>query len=124
MSKFSFLLSIIFIFGSGILLTLWLIETFLYLSFLQLNIVSTEGVAELRITGQLEYFALTIAKSLVLIIIFSSCLYDVSCSSSTIIKRRLEKGRKIAERVPTITSGLPSIANLQIFFLSEILIEE
>ena len=35
-----------------------------------------EGVAEHKIIGQFEFFALITAKSLVLKISFSSCLYD------------------------------------------------
>ena len=46
----------------------------MYFPSLELYIVSTEGVAELKIIGQLEFFALTIAKSLELKINLSSCL--------------------------------------------------
>ena len=63
---------------------------------------SNEGVAELNITKQLAFFARTTEKSLALIINCSSCLYELSCSSSITIKPSLLKGKKRADLVPII----------------------
>ena len=71
--------------------------------------VSIDGVAELRIIGQLEFFALIIAKSLAFIINLSSCLYDGSCSSSTTIIPKFLNGRNKEDRVPIIRIGTPLI---------------
>ena len=62
-----------------------------------------KGVAEPRIIGILIIWALLIAMSLAENLKPSCCLYEASCSSSTIMSPSLGAGIIAAERVPIIT---------------------
>ena len=70
--------------------------------------VSKEGVADAKITAPISIEALITAISRAEYNAPSSCLYDVSCSSSTTINPKFLNGRYKDERAPTTTWALSS----------------
>ena len=77
-------------------------STYPYFSCFALKEDSIDGVAEPKITFELFSLERYIAESLALYLGEGSCcLYEISCSSSTIINPRFLKGRKIDDLAPT-----------------------
>ena len=70
--------------------------------------VSKEGVAEAKITEPCSIEALITAISRAEYNTPSSCLYDVSCSSSTTINPKFLNGRYKDDLAPTTTCALAS----------------
>ena len=94
-------ISIVWIKGISIFPYLSFISTKPYLLFLALYVDSIEGVAEPKIILVLKILDKYIAESLALYLGEGSCcLYETSCSSSTIIRPRSSNGRKTDDLAP------------------------
>ena len=82
-------------------------STRVYLPASALAQLSNDGVAEARTTCAPQIDARSTAMSRALYSTPSSCLYEVSCSSSTTIKPRFWNGKNSADRAPITTCACP-----------------
>ena len=83
-------------------------STRLYLPISAFAQVSKEGVADAKTTEACSIEALITAISRAEYSTPSSCLYDISCSSSTTIKPKFLNGRYRDDLAPTTTCALAS----------------
>ena len=104
---FSRFISAINTLGSFLPSILFLISDKRYLPFFALYRVSNAGVADPNTHAHPHNLARRTAISLPLYRGFLSCLYAVSCSSSTIISRRFFTGANTQLRAPTTTRASP-----------------